>query len=155
MFFSLLGTSFLEFMQNEWLGLVASLIVLVSFLMTNQIKTRIINMVGCIAFVIYGLLLPTYSTAFMNGAVFIVHVVFLVKHFVDRRKGKTKKTEEAQLNNGAEANTEEKPSIKEAVSAEEKPSIKEEVSTEAETSLGEGASVEEEVSREQEQNGVE
>ena len=89
---SLLSTSFIEFLQKEWLGLVASLIVLVSFLMTNQIKIRIINMVGCIAFVIYGLLLPTYSTAFMNGAVFIVHVVFLIKYFVQRRKEKLKTT---------------------------------------------------------------
>lgn len=87
---SLMANSFVEFLQDEWLGLVASLVVLVSFLMTNQIKTRIINMVGCIVFVIYGLLLPTYSTAFMNGAVFIVHVVFLIKHFVQKRKEKLK-----------------------------------------------------------------
>ena len=93
MFTSLMANSFIEFLQNEWLGLVASIIILVSFLMTNQIKTRIINMVGCIVFVIYGLLLPTYSTAFMNGAVFIVHVVFLVKHFVQKRKEKNKTIE--------------------------------------------------------------
>lgn len=80
--------SFAEFMKDEWLGLVASTFVLVSFLMTNQIKTRMINMVGCIAFVIYGILLPSYSTAIMNGGVFIVHVVFLIKHFVKKRKEK-------------------------------------------------------------------
>ena len=85
---AVMATSFAEFMKNEWLGLVASTIVLVSFLMTNQIKTRMINMVGCIAFVVYGLLLPSYSTAIMNGGVFIVHVVFLIKHFVKRRKEK-------------------------------------------------------------------
>ena len=90
---SMLGTSFIEFLKNEWLGLLASLIILVSFLMTDQIKIRIINMVGCIAFVIYGLLLPTYSTAFMNGALFIVHVVYLVKYFVKRRKDKTESKE--------------------------------------------------------------
>ena len=45
-------------------------------------------MVGCIAFVVYGLLLPSYSTAIMNGGVFIVHVVFLVKHFVKKHREK-------------------------------------------------------------------
>ena len=96
MLVSLLGTSFVEFLKNEWLGLLASTIILVSFLMTNQIKIRIINMVGCIVFVIYGLLLPTYSTAFMNGALFIVHIVFLTKHFVKLRKEKIKKTDPEQ-----------------------------------------------------------
>ena len=89
MFLSLLGTSFAEFMQNEWLGLVASAFVLISFLTSNQIKTRLINMVGCIAWVVYGFLLPAYSTAIMNGAVFIVHVVFLTKHFLKLRREKT------------------------------------------------------------------
>ena len=92
MFLSLLG-SFAEFMQDEWLGLVASAFVLVSFLMSNQIKIRIINMVGCIAWVIYGFLLPAYSTAIMNGAVFIVHVVFLTKYFIKRRKEKAEKSD--------------------------------------------------------------
>ena len=92
MFLSLLG-SFAEFMQDEWLGLVASAFVLVSFLMSNQIKIRIINMVGCIAWVIYGFLLPAYSTAIMNGAVFIVHVVFLTKYFIKRRKEKAGKSD--------------------------------------------------------------
>ena len=94
---SLLETTFLEFLQNEWLGLVASAIVLISFLTSNQIKTRIINMAGCIAFVIYGLLLPAYSTAFMNFALVIVHIVFLTKHFIKRRK---EKNSEHNENNG-------------------------------------------------------
>lgn len=91
---SLLGTTFIEFLQNEWLGLVASIIILISFLTSNQIKTRIINMVGCIAFVIYGLLLPAYSTAFMNFALVVVHIVFITKHFIKRRKENNSEKEE-------------------------------------------------------------
>ena len=100
MFLSLLG-SFAQFMQDEWLGLVASAFVLISFLTSNQIKTRLINMVGCIAWVVYGFLLPAYSTAIMNGAVFIVHVVFLTKHFIKLRKEKAEKpeTEETDTSN--------------------------------------------------------
>ena len=107
MFLTLIGSSFIEILQDEWLGLIASFIVLVSFLMTNQIKTRIINMVGCIAFVVYGLLLPAYSTAFMNGAVFIVHVVFLTKHFVKLRKEKNSESEKAQPESAEKADSEE------------------------------------------------
>ena len=91
---SLLGTTFSEILQNEWLGLVASAIVLISFLFSNQIKTRIINMVGCVVFVVYGLLLPAYSTAFMNFALLIVHIVFLTKYFVKKRKEKESKRED-------------------------------------------------------------
>ena len=97
---SLLASAFVEILKNEWLGIVASAIVLISFLTSNQIKTRLINMAGCIAFVVYGLILPAYSTAFMNGALLVVHVVFLVKYFLNRKKEKSGKAGEAE---GAEA----------------------------------------------------
>ena len=42
---------------TELIGYFASLMVLVSFLMGNIKKLRLINTVGCIAFVIYGVLL--------------------------------------------------------------------------------------------------
>lgn len=83
--------SFVDVLKNEWLGIIASAIVLISFLTSNQIKTRIINMIGCIAFIIYGLLLPAYSTAFMNFALLVVHIVFLTKYFIKRRKKNTDK----------------------------------------------------------------
>ena len=92
MYLTLLGT-FAEFMKDEWLGLVASAFVLISFIMSNQIKIRIINMVGCVAWVIYGFLRPSYSTAIMNGAVFIVHIVYLTKYFLNRRKQRVENKE--------------------------------------------------------------
>ena len=85
---SLLGISFVEILKNEWLGLIASAFILVSFLTSNQIKTRIINSVGCVVFVVYGFLLPTYSTAFMNAAMLVVHAVFLIKYMIKKRKEK-------------------------------------------------------------------
>ena len=85
---TLLGGAFMDVLKNEWLGIIASAFILVSFLFTKQTITRIINMVGCIIFVVYGLLLPTYSTAFMNGALFIVHIVYLVKDYLAHKKSK-------------------------------------------------------------------
>lgn len=56
-------------------------------------------MVGCVIFVIYGFLLPTYSTAFMNGALFIVHVVYLVKDYLARKKKNSAEVDaEAEMN---------------------------------------------------------
>ena len=85
---SLLAISFVEILKNEWLGIVASIFILVSFLTSNQIKTRLINSVGCVVFIVYGFLLPAYSTAFMNLAMLIVHVVFLTKYIIKRRREK-------------------------------------------------------------------
>ena len=87
---SLLTTTFEEVLKSEWLGIVASIFILVSFLTSNQIKTRIINSIGCVVFVVYGFLLPTYSTAFMNAAMLVVHAVFLIKYIVKKRKDKNK-----------------------------------------------------------------
>ena len=87
-----------EFFKNEWLGLLASAFILVSFLTQNQTKTRIINMVGCVVFVVYGFLLPAYSTAFMNGALFIVHIVYLTKDYLKAKKAKKEQPQEAEAN---------------------------------------------------------
>lgn len=94
MILTLLETSFVEILKNEWLGIVASIIILVSFLTSNQIKTRIINSVGCVVFVVYGFLLPTYSTAFMNLAMLVVHAVFLIRYLIKKRKEKKTEKEE-------------------------------------------------------------
>lgn len=85
---SCIGETFVEILKNEWLGIVASAFVLVSFLFSKQTVTRLINICGCIVFVVYGILLPAYSTAFMNGALIIVHIVFLVKDYLAKKKGK-------------------------------------------------------------------
>ena len=94
---TLLGGVFLDILKNEWLGIVASAFVLVSFLTSNQIRTRLINLVGCVVFVVYGLILPAYSTAFMNAALIIVHIVYLVKDFKARKRLKTVNQEESSL----------------------------------------------------------
>lgn len=91
---SLLGISFVDILKDEWLGLIASAFILISFLFSNQIKTRMINAVGCVVFVVYGFLLPAYSTAFMNLALLVVHAVFLIKYVIKKRK--SKKTEQKE-----------------------------------------------------------
>lgn len=99
--------SFLQILQDEWIGLVASAFILVSFFFSKQMLIRIVNLCGCVVFVIYGILLPSYSTAIMNLALIIVHVVFLVRGIVAKKKAK--KTDDANIaeaqNNDASTNT--------------------------------------------------
>ena len=88
MIYTLLGDFTIDW-SVEWLGIIASAFILVSFLFSKQLITRIINMVGCLAFVIYAtVFIQSFSTAFMNGALFIVHIVFIVKDYVSRKKAK-------------------------------------------------------------------
>lgn len=79
----------------EWLGIIASAFILVSFLFTKQLITRLINMVGCLAFVVYAtVFIQSFSTAFMNGALFVVHIIFIVKDYIARKKSKSHPVEE-------------------------------------------------------------
>lgn len=66
-------------MSIEILGIIASLLVLASFFMNGESKIRIVNIFGALAFVIYGLLLGAFSVWFLNGALFIVHIVKLYR----------------------------------------------------------------------------
>lgn len=63
----------------EIIGTIASTIVLISFLCKSERKIRTINIVGCILFVIYGILIGSFSVWFLNGALILIHVYKLIK----------------------------------------------------------------------------
>lgn len=67
----------------EYIGLAASLFILVSMCFPTNSKKgtillRVLNILGSIAFVVYGALLPAISTAVLNGCVIIVNTVQLI-----------------------------------------------------------------------------
>lgn len=64
-------------MRYEILGTLASIIVLISFLMKGEKKIRIINILGAIMFVIYGILINAFSVWFLNGALVFIHLYYL------------------------------------------------------------------------------
>ena len=66
-------------MNYEIIGTCASLIVLVSFLMKGEKSIRLVNIVGAILFVIYGLLIGAFSVWFLNGALVLIHIYKLIK----------------------------------------------------------------------------
>jgi len=70
----------MSFSPAEIIGYIASLFVLVSFLMKDIKKLRLINSVGCMLFVIYGVLLNfSIPIILTNTAILIINTIALLK----------------------------------------------------------------------------
>lgn len=63
----------------ELIGIFGTLFVLLSFLMKDLKKVRIINIIGATLFVIYGILINALSTWLLNGVLIIIHIIYLFK----------------------------------------------------------------------------
>lgn len=68
----------------EYLGYVASLIVLVSLLMSSLKKLRWINLVGATLFGIYGFMIGSIPTGLMNLGIVIIDIYYLVKMYKNK-----------------------------------------------------------------------
>ncbi len=65
---------------TEIVGYLASLIVLISFLMKNMKTLRIINTIGCVLFVAYGILLNfSIPIIITNVAIVGINIYYLTK----------------------------------------------------------------------------
>ena len=67
-------------MENctEYVGYIASGIVLLSFLMGNIFILRIINTIGCGFFIFYGVLLGSIPIILTNSAIVLINAYYLV-----------------------------------------------------------------------------
>lgn len=63
----------------EILGILASVMVLISFFMKSEKKIRVINIVGAVMFVIYGIIINAFSVWFLNLALVATHIVRLLE----------------------------------------------------------------------------
>jgi hypothetical protein len=63
----------------EWLGYAASIVVAVSLMMTNIRRLRWINLIGAVAFTVYGALLQVYPVLVVNGFIVGVNVYYLIR----------------------------------------------------------------------------
>lgn len=67
---------------TEWVGYLASLVLMVSFLMKNINTLRIVNSTGCSLFVVYGFMLATsWPIIISNAFILGVNIFYLSKHF--------------------------------------------------------------------------
>ncbi len=63
----------------EWLGYLASVIVLISLLMSSIVKLRWVNLVGAIIFATYGFLLGALPVGIMNTTIAFINIYYLTK----------------------------------------------------------------------------
>lgn len=69
---------------QEWLGYVASLIVLVSLLMSSVKRLRWINMIGSLVFAVYGFLIGALPVAVMNLGIVIINSFYLYQMYTKK-----------------------------------------------------------------------
>jgi len=65
----------------EWFGYIASLIVLISLLMSSIKRLRWINLVGALMFGFYGFMIGSIPTGMMNLGIVIIDVYYLIKMY--------------------------------------------------------------------------
>ncbi len=61
----------------EWVGYAAMLTLMVSFMMKDMKKLRIINTIGCLLFVAYGFMLDSYPIIITNAFISMVNFYYL------------------------------------------------------------------------------
>lgn len=66
-------------MVVELIGIIATVFIVVAFSMDGEKKIRILDLVGAILFVIYGLLIKSFSTCLLNLILVGVQIYKLVK----------------------------------------------------------------------------
>ncbi len=63
----------------EIIGYIGSALVLISFLMVSVFKLRVVNSIGSVVCVIYGLIIHAYPTVVMNLCLVAINVYYLIK----------------------------------------------------------------------------
>lgn len=76
-------------MTTELIGILASVIIFISMCFKSDsfvgnILMRSANVIGSIIFIVYGFLLPAYSTAFLNIGMVIINVYHIINMIANR-----------------------------------------------------------------------
>lgn len=69
----------------EILGYVATIIVAISFLMKDVIKLRLVNSIGCLCFVIYGLQKGAIPVALLNALIVAINAYYIISSFKEKK----------------------------------------------------------------------
>lgn len=75
----------------EILAYIASTIVLLSFIVKDIVLLRLLNVIGCMLFIMYSHYHGRYPLVFLNFMVIIVNLVYIYKPIVSLWKGRLKK----------------------------------------------------------------
>lgn len=72
----------------EAIGVMASVLVLISFVLNGEKRIRVANIFGAVLFVIYGLLIQAYSIWILNGILIVLqfYKVYKIKQHKQRAR---------------------------------------------------------------------
>jgi len=77
-----------EFNWVDWLGYLASLVVLISLTMSSILRLRWINMLGCFLFAYFGYLVSSPPVLFANLGIAAINIYFLYKIYSTKEEFK-------------------------------------------------------------------
>ena len=80
--------------EYEWIGFLAQAFILISFSVSNLKKLRLLNIVGGLSWMTYGLLVGSMSIIVGNILMVVVHIVMLV---VENFKSKLDELDDTQI----------------------------------------------------------
>ena len=67
----------------EIFGYIGTALILISFLIENVFKLRLVNTVGAVFWIIYGIGISAGPTIVVNSCVIIIHLYWFYKHRKD------------------------------------------------------------------------
>lgn len=67
-------------MNWEIFGYIGTVLILISFLIENILKLRLINSIGAMFWLVYGFGIMAGPTIVVNAAVLLIHSIWFIKH---------------------------------------------------------------------------
>jgi hypothetical protein len=68
-----------EITMTDWVGYLAMILVISSFIFKNLIKLRMVNLAGAFAFITYGFMLNAMPIIITNSIIIVIQIYHLVK----------------------------------------------------------------------------
>ena len=75
--------------MTEWIGYLASGVVMISFLMKKIHRLRIVNSCGALLFAIYGILLSSWPIIITNVFILGINFYYLIKFYQEKKQQRT------------------------------------------------------------------
>lgn len=66
----------------EWIGIAGSVLIIIAFSTKNEKSIRILDGLGAVLFIVYGILIKAWATVFLNSVLILVHL----HRFIEMKK---------------------------------------------------------------------
>ena len=58
----------------EWIGTAGAIMIIIAFANKDEISIRILDGIGAVLFIIYGVLIHAWATVFLNSILICIHM---------------------------------------------------------------------------------